>query len=158
MKAQGSSRTAILFEAILSHQAGSQILASTPLAAEGRLKNVHLASGSKDEVHCRASRSLVYVFVVFNLTQAMAAFGGCDDLQQLLKAAPDRQFEVRRTTDNCFTSFGWYLRRTPVMLNPLLHLLLAEPLKMRPKLLLPAVVLELPDLPPSDPLAPAAIL
>ena len=158
MKAQGSSRTAILFEAILSHQAGSQILASTPLAAEGRLKNVHLASGSKDEVHCRASRSLVYVFVVFNLTQAMAAFGGCDDLQQLLKAAPDRQFEVRRTTDNCFTPFGWYLRRTPVMLNPLLHLLLAEPLKMRPKLLLPAVVLELPDLPPSDPLAPAAIL
>ena len=100
----------------------------------------------------------VYVFVVFNLTQAMAAFGGCDDLQQLLKAAPDRQFEVRRTTDNYFTSFGWYLRRTPVMLNPLLHLLLAEPLKMRPKLLLPAVVLELPDLPPSDPLAPAAIL
>ena len=147
-----------MFEAILSHQAGSQILASTLLAAEGRLKNVHLASGSKDEVHCRASRSLVYVFVVFNLTQAMAAFGGCDDLQQLLKAAPDRQFEVRRTTDNYFTSFGWYLRRTPVMLNPLLHLLLAEPLKMRPKLLLPAVVLELPDLPPSDPLAPAAIL
>jgi hypothetical protein len=44
------------------------------------------------------------------------------------------------------------------MLNPLLHLLLAEPLKMRPKLLLPAVVLELADLPPSDPLAPAAIL